>query len=389
MSDASNSVPRSVSERVKTVCTTFEEAWKAGRKTRIEELIAARDEPERSTVLRSLLIVELELLSREGITPDEDSYKERFPEDVDVVSSVFQHRHATLGERSSTASRSASPRSPIDTGALSERDTLPPNFPVDAKASGRGEFSPQQTGSIPSEFGRYRILKLLGEGAMGSVFLAHDSELDRKVALKTPKFRESEGDEVIERFYREARSSATLRNANICPIYDVGEIAGTRYISMAYIEGRRLSDYVASGKQLPQRQIALVVRKLALALQDAHDRGVVHRDLKPANIMIDDKHEPIIMDFGLARQIDQKEDERLTQEGMIVGSPAYMSPEQVEGKWDRIGPATDIYSLGVVLYELLAGQTPFKGSIAFILGQIVSQSPPKPSESHAGIDPHL
>ena len=295
-------------------------------------------------------------------------------------------------DRASTGSQKAhSPArdSTSHAGASPERDTLPPEGVGEPQDLPKGDSFSKQVGSLPEQFGRYRILDLLGQGAMGSVYLAHDTELHRKVALKVPKFRESESDETIERFYREARSSATLRNANICPIYDVGEISGLTYITMAYIEGRRLSDYLKSGKRLPERQIALLVRKLALALQEAHDRNVVHRDLKPANIMIDEKHEPIIMDFGLARQMDQTEDERLTQEGMIIGSPAYMSPEQVEGRRDNIGLSCDIYSLGVVLYEMITGQTPFQGSIASIIGQIVSQVPPKPSALRPDVDPRL
>ena len=175
----------------------------------------------------------------------------------------------------------------------------------DGKTSGTQSEGRGQTFALPKEFGRYRIVRKLGEGGMGIVYLAHDTELDRQVALKMPKLNEGMDNPLIERFYREARAAANLRHANICPVHDVGEVDGTRYICMAYIEGRPLSAYVRRDGTQPERQVALVVRKLAIALQEAHSHGVVHRDLKPANIMIDQNKEPVIMDFGLAQSAGQ------------------------------------------------------------------------------------
>ncbi len=196
---------------------------------------------------------------------------------------------------------------------------------------------------------------------MGSVYLAHDGQLDRSVALKVPHFTPEDGPEILDRFYREARSAATLDHPNVCPIYDVGQIDGHHYVSMAFVEGRPLADLVEADKRLSQRQAAILVRQVAMAMAEAHRRGIIHRDLKPANIMINPRHEPVIMDFGLARRSD-KRDAQLTKSGAIVGTPAYMSPEQVKGDPTGIGPGCDIYSLGVVLYELLTGRLPFEGS---------------------------
>lgn len=239
------------------------------------------------------------------------------------------------------------------------------------------------------EFGRYRIQRTLGEGSMGSVYLALDTQLDRKVALKIPKVNAKEDSKFIERFLREARAAATLSHPNICPVFDVGEIDGTHFITMAYIQGHTLSDFITPEKAQLDRNVANVVRKIALALHEAHVNGMVHRDVKPGNIMIDHRTEPIIMDFGLARQIDDEGDARLTRDGAILGSPAYMSPEQIEGKSANIGPACDIFSLGVILYELLTGNLPFQGSVASIIGQIISKEAPSPTTYRPDISPRL
>jgi HEAT repeat protein/predicted Ser/Thr protein kinase len=240
---------------------------------------------------------------------------------------------------------------------------------------------------LPQQFGRYRIEKKLGQGGMGAVYLAHDTQLDRRVALKVPQFTASDGPDVLERFYREARAAATIEHPNICPVFDVGEIDGTPYVTMSYIEGHSLAEVIQGDRALPQRPVAAIIRKLALALEVAHRRGIIHRDLKPSNVMINERKEPVVMDFGLARRIN-KDDARITKSGAILGTPAYMSPEQVRGE-GKEGPATDIYSLGVILYEMLTGQLPFQGPVAAILGQIMTQEPQPPSALRADIEPDL
>ena len=240
---------------------------------------------------------------------------------------------------------------------------------------------------LPIEFGRYRILKGLGAGAMGKVYLAHDSQLDRQVALKTPSFSGSGDDDLVTRFYREARAAAKIQHRNICPIYDVGEIDGRHFITMAFIKGRCMSEFIKPDRLPPQRTSAILVQRLAVALAEAHNHNVIHRDLKPANIMIDLKKEPIVMDFGLARQMDIES--RVTQSGMAVGTPAYMSPEQIRGEIDEVGPSADIYALGVILYELLSGQLPFRGPIAKVVYGIVNETPTALSQIRSDIDPEL
>jgi serine/threonine protein kinase len=223
-------------------------------------------------------------------------------------------------------------------------------------------------------FGRYQVVRLLGRGAMGAVYLAYDAQLQRHVALKTPSLGDSVS--AVSRFLREARAAAQLRSPYICPVYDVGQIGGVHYLSMAFIDGQPLSKAIAEKRLTDPRAVAELAQKVARGLQKAHEQGIIHRDLKPDNIMIDADGEPIVMDFGLARRTD---DVHLTTPGRLVGTPAYMSPEQVDGDPNKIGPATDIYSLGVVLYEMLAGRRPFQGSLTSILRQIGSESPPRPS----------
>lgn len=212
--------------------------------------------------------------------------------------------------------------------------------------------------SLPQQLGRYRILGRLGHGAMGTVYEAVDSQLERRVAVKVPRFspQDERAGGLLDRFRREAKAAATLRHPNICAVHDVGEADGQPYLVMAYIEGRPLIDLLPGSRPLPTDQAVAIVVKLADAMQEAHDKGVIHRDLKPANILLDRRDEPVIVDFGVARLSDTVNS---TNPGEILGTPLYMAPEQLAG--DKVDRRCDVYSLGVILYELLAGQLPFPG----------------------------
>jgi hypothetical protein len=231
---------------------------------------------------------------------------------------------------------------------------------------------------MPRPFGRYELRRLLGKGGMGRVYLAHDPHLDRLVALKMPNPLEGVA-AWRERFLTEARAAATLTHPNVCPVYDVGEVEGQPYLTMGFIEGETLAARLTREGTLAPVAAAELVRTVSRAMQEAHRRGIVHRDLKPANLMLDTAGRPVVMDFGLAVRSTPADDLRLTLTGVALGTPAYMPPEQASGEHESIGPPSDVYSLGVILYELVTGRVPFKGkSFGKLLAQIERDPPPAP-----------
>jgi formylglycine-generating enzyme required for sulfatase activity len=241
---------------------------------------------------------------------------------------------------------------------------------------------------LPSPFGQYEIIRMLGRGGMGAVYLAQDTRLERRVALKIPHPEFAQVRSIRERFLREARAAARFHHPNFCPIHEIGEFNGLPYLTMAYIEGGTLSSKLERGRPWDQRKAAEVVRTLAVALAEAHREGIVHRDLKPDNVMFDARGGLVIMDFGLARRFEV-DDATLTAAGAVMGTPGYMSPEQAEAQSDKIGPRSDVYSLGVILYELISGRRPFEGSTVRVLAMILTAPPLPPSSYHPEVNPVL
>ncbi len=228
-----------------------------------------------------------------------------------------------------------------------------------------------------SKIGRYEIIEKLGQGSMGIVYKGRDTAINRIVAIKTVKLQgeESSSDktEMVQRFYQEARIAGQLSHPNITTVYDVGENEGIHFIVMECIEGIPLTKFISEKSTRPLKEKVNLIVLMARALHYAHQKGVIHRDIKPANIMIIDDLQVKIMDFGIAK-FTSKETLLKTQPGLILGTPAYMSPEQLSG--EELNRQTDIFSLGILSYELLTGRRPFLGdNLAVLIKSIVYENP--------------
>lgn len=360
-------MPAELQAVVENACENFETAWQAGQQPTMTETLAGFHDRDRKVLLRELIAIERHYRSAIGNSPvSNEDFLSRYPTLRDELFDVF----AETPDDSQTA----------------QGDTQLNADPLARTTTDAPPFAPFE--KLPVEFGRYRLLDRLGTGGMGTVYLAEDTQLERQVALKLPQFGSDSDSQMVQRFYREAKAAATISHPGLCSVYDVGDIAGTHFLTMEYIKGRSFAECLKAGDRFSDEDIVRIIRDIAAALEEAHQKGVVHRDLKPANIMIDEEGNPTVTDFGLARRSDD-EATQLTHHGQIVGTPAYMSPEQVDGNLEKIGPASDVYSLGVVLFELLTGQRPFQGSTAAIFGQIMTADVPSMSDIRGDLDPQL
>lgn len=246
--------------------------------------------------------------------------------------------------------------------------------------------------SGPQTLGRYQLKKVLGKGAMGIVYEALDPKLHRDVAIKTILINQLDEDTAKDfsmRFVREAHAVARLNHPNIVQVYDFGEEAGIAFLVMEFIRGTELKSSLSGNQLIDRKECVRVMCELLDALDFAHEAGVIHRDIKPANILLDSQGRAKLADFGVARLTDSdKTSVERTQAGTMVGTPAYMSPEQIQGQ--RIDRRTDIFSAGIILYQFLTGQKPFSGEGAWTVAKkIVQEDPPTPSSLNVSVSPEF
>jgi hypothetical protein len=238
------------------------------------------------------------------------------------------------------------------------------------------------TPAIPPAVGRFVIRERLGQGSFGVVYRAYDPTLDREVALKLPRIQHGDRGS-LHRLFEEAKAAARLQHPGIVAVFERGEIDGQFYISSDYIAGRPLSKVIQDSPPTVDQAVEWA-KQLAEALEHAHQSGVVHRDVKPDNIMVADRGRLMIMDFGLAKRTD--ESAQATSDGVILGTPSYMSPEQARGRSSEVGPPADQYSVGVILYEFLTGRRPYRGDSLSVVQQVASDTePPRPRSLNPAI----
>jgi serine/threonine protein kinase/WD40 repeat protein len=259
-----------------------------------------------------------------------------------------------------------------DTAAGGVVETRPQATPADPP--------PSLPADAPQKLGRFEIRSSLGAGGFGAVYRAYDPVLEREVALKVPRAAVLEKPEARARFLREPKAAARLQHPHIVPVFDAGTDGENFYIASAFIAGQTLQALIATDRP-DLRQSAQIVHDIAEALHYAHGKGIVHRDVKPANIMIDADGQALLMDFGIAHV--EESQEQLTHDGSIIGTPTYMAPEQADRSFGDVGPHSDQYALGVVLYELLCGDTPFTGPPNIVIYNLVNQEPTPPRAINA------
>lgn len=329
------------------ICDQYEAAWRAGRSPDIDAHLAQTPEPLRTKLFKELLISDLECRFHQGESIDIAFYTTRFPDrnaQIEAIVSKF---------------RSAKP------AEVEKRwETI----------DSRSDRASTVQSEGPRQCGQYRILKEIARGGMGIVYCAHDTKLQRTVALKMILDRNLASEQAVQRFYEEAEAAAGLDHPGIVPVFDVGKQDGHHYYAMGFVEGPTLADELQN-RQYEMRQAAQLIAEIAEAVHYAHENGVVHRDLKPGNILLTSDGQPRITDFGLAKRTDRPS--QLTMAGQILGTPGYMAPEQAAGGSDQAGPAVDVYALGAILYHLLTGHPPFRTELDALV-RVLEQDPVPP-----------
>jgi formylglycine-generating enzyme required for sulfatase activity/tRNA A-37 threonylcarbamoyl transferase component Bud32 len=349
--DDCGTAPLTQADRVDRLCDEFEREWLAGNEPSLHSFLSRAPEADRPMMFRELLLVEVEYHGEAWGQPLVAKYREEFPEFAAIIEelgltamseSIFaRHREARV---------------------------------IDGAFAGKG-----------ARISHFELLEQIGTGAAADVWTARDHRLERIVAIKLPRTQgRSEAD--VHRFLREARTGARLRHPTIVSVHSVEREQETPYIVTEYISGCDLRQRLANGP-MTFHAAAEVCAKVADGLHYAHAHGVIHRDLKPANILVDEEGQPHIADFGLAKW--HEDATGLTLEGELLGTPAYMSPEQASGRAAHVDCRTDVYSLGIILYEMLTGHCPYHGSAAAVIRAISEEPPPSPKQANKRVPTDL
>jgi len=346
---------------------SFAERWQAGETPLVEEVLANVVDREKQSLLRELLQVELRYRRQRGDRPTPEDYLRRFPDAPTIVGEVFAQDASTADSTLDQLARTVAPGDDTATLAPHAENPLP--------------------AAADSRIGDYELQHEIARGGMGVVYKARQTSLNRSVALKMILSGQLASEDDIKRFRMEAGAAAQLDHPGIVPIYEIGEHQGQPYFSMGLVEGESLAARIADGPLAPH-EAAKLVSSIAAAVDYAHQRGVIHRDLKPGNVLIDQHNTPKVTDFGLAKRVDA--DSNLTGTGDILGTPSYMPPEQAGGELEKIGPASDIYSLGAILYCLLTARPPFQAArpLDTVL-QVIAQDPVPPTQLNPTVDKDL
>lgn len=352
------------------LCDRFEAAWRNPTPPQLESFLADVDAEQVELLLPELLRVEIQVLGQADQPVDIESYHERFPDYVALVDKCF--REITIA----TSLPGSQQNTVVTANKLSIPNSDTHQTPEQGTMLGSDALKVSGASLVGKRFGDYELLAEIARGGMGVVYKARQQKLNRTVALKMILSGELASEEEVLRFQTEAESAASLSHPNIVNIHDVGVEAGHHFFSMDYIEGRNLGELILENP-LPVRQAATYLLEIAQAIEYAHQQGILHRDLKPSNILIDHTGASHITDFGLAKQIQKGG--QLTGTGQLLGTPAYMSPEQAAGEREQFGPTMDVYSLGAVLYELITGRPPFRAeSTLELIIQVLELDPIAP-----------